>query len=91
LEAKLVIGTAPRRSDRCAIGVVSVQRAFSVAFSDLPGWPFGESIFPPAVEDLLGDRRLDNLLTYRTVFIRDQLDDYEIMRASLQSLIATLR
>ncbi len=26
LKAKHVIGTAPRRSDRCAIGVVSVQR-----------------------------------------------------------------
>ena len=69
----------------------SLRRAFSIAFSDSPGGPFGESMFPPAVETLLGARRLDNLLTYRTVFIRDQLRDYDVMRSALQSLVATLQ
>ncbi len=68
----------------------SLRRAFSVA-GEVPGAPFGESAFPPATEDLLGNRRLDNLLTYRILFIQDQLNKYETMHRALKTLVATLK
>jgi len=65
----------------------SLRRAFSLY---LPDAPFGESAFPPAVTDLVGNRRLDNLITYRILFGHDQLIQYENMQRVLADLIAVL-
>ena len=55
------------------------------------GAPFGESAFPPATEALLGNRRLDNLLTYRIVFLNGQLTQLEVMEAALARFDEALR
>ena len=66
----------------------SLRRAFALF---APDYPLGESRFPPAVEELAGSRRLDNLLTYRIVYGQDQLILYERARGALVDVISVLR
>lgn len=68
----------------------SLRRAFS-ASTEQEGAPFGESAFPAGTEALLGNRRLDNLLTYRIVFLNGQLTELETMDETLAEVHESLR
>ena len=56
----------------------------------VPGAPLGASRFDPDVGSLAANRRLDNLLAYRVIFLSAQVGNFGRLKAVLDNLVAAL-